>query len=159
MTQLAAGQPAPDFTLKTDAGIPFTLSDQRGKKVLLYFYPQADTPACTSQNLDFTAHADRFAEHGIVLVGISPDSEPKLARFRADHMLSPILLSDPDHKAIGPYGAWGEKLNYGRTYRGLIRTSVLLGTDGTIEQIWPNIRAKGHVERLVKALGALPDKS
>jgi len=152
MTKLAAGQSAPDFTLLTDAGTPFTLSRQRGKAVLLYFYPQADTPACNDQNLDFTARADWFEERNILLVGISPDSVEKLARFRADYDLSPILLSDPEHKAIGPYGVWGEKLNYGRTYQGLIRTTVLVDKDGKIARIWPNIRAKGHVERLVKAL-------
>lgn len=152
MTELAAGQPAPDFTLLTDAGAPFTLSDHRGEAVLIYFYPQADTPACTDQNLDFTTHADWFAERGILLVGISPDSVEKLVRFRSDYKLAPILLSDPEHKAIGPYGVWGEKLNYGRTYQGLIRTTVLVDKDGRIARIWPNIRAKGHVDRLMKAL-------
>lgn len=152
MTELAAGQPAPDFTLMTDAEKPFTLSDQRGRKVLLYFYPQADTPACNDQNLDFTARAGWFADRNIVLVGISPDSVQKLARFRADYKLSPILLSDPDHKAIGPYGVWGEKINYGRTYQGLIRSTFLVDENSRIERVWPNIRAKGHVERVVKAL-------
>ncbi|WMT88713.1 peroxiredoxin [Pelagibacterium sp. 26DY04] len=153
MTQLAAGQAAPDFTLQTDTGAPFTLSDQRGKSVLIYFYPQADTPACNDENLSFTAHADWFADRNILLVGISPDSVEKLARFRADYSLSPILLSDPDHKAIGPFGVWGEKTNYGRTYQGLIRSTFLIDADGKIARIWPNIRAKGHVERVVKALG------
>ena len=153
MADLAAGQPAPDFTLSDDDGKAFTLSEQRGKSVLLYFYPQADTPACTDQNLAFTANADWFAERDIVLVGISPDSVKTLARFRADYSLRPILLSDPDHKAIGPYGAWGEKLNYGRTYMGLIRSTVLVAPNGTIARLWPNIRAKGHVERVMKALG------
>lgn len=153
MTQLAPGQIAPDFTLLTDAGASFTLSEQRGKSVLLYFYPQADTPACNDQNLDFTARAGWFADRDILLVGISPDSVEKLARFRSDYSLSPILLSDPDHKAIGPYGVWGEKINYGRAYQGLIRSTFLVDPDGKIAQVWPNIRAKGHVERLVKALG------
>lgn len=153
MTQLAAGQAAPDFTLPTDTGEPFTLSDQRGKKVLIYFYPQADTPACNDENLDFTARAGWFEDHRIILVGISPDSVEKLARFRTDYQLSPILLSDPEHKAIGPFGVWGEKVNYGRTYEGLIRSTFLIDPDGKIERVWPNIRAKGHVERVVKALG------
>ena len=152
MTQLSAGTPAPDFTLLTDAGEPFTLSDHRDKSVLIYFYPQADTPACNDQNLSFTANAGWFAERGIRLVGISPDSVEKLARFRADYSLTVTLLSDPDHFAIGPYGVWREKLNYGRTYQGLIRSTFLIGPDGTIERVWPNIRAKGHVERVMKAL-------
>lgn len=152
MTQLATGQTAPDFTLSTDAGTPFTLSDQRGKSVLLYFYPQADTPACNDENLGFTARSGWFADNDILLVGISPDSVEKLARFRSDYALSPILLSDPDHKAIGPFGVWGEKVNYGRTYQGLIRSTFLVDPDGKIARAWPNIRAKGHVERVVKAL-------
>lgn len=153
MVDLTIGTPAPDFTLPSDEGQSFTLSDHRGKSVLLYFYPQADTPGCTNQNRSFTEHAQWFAEHNIVLVGISPDSAEKLAKFRQKHGLSPILLSDPDHKAIGPYGAWGEKSNYGRTYMGLIRSTVLVDPEGKIARIWPNIRAKGHVERLVRELG------
>ena len=153
MTTPSVGQPAPDFTLQTDAGKPFTLSDQRGKSVLIYFYPQADTPACNDENLTFTANAQWFAERDILLVGISPDSVAKLADFRQKYALSPVLLSDPEHKAIGPFGVWGEKKNYGRTYEGLIRSTVLVGPDGAIGQIWPNIRAKGHVERVIKALG------
>lgn len=153
MTTPSVGQPAPDFTLQTDAGKPFTLSGQRGKSVLIYFYPQADTPACNDENLTFTANAQWFAERDILLVGISPDSAEKLADFRQKYALSPVLLSDPEHKAIGPFGVWGEKKNYGRTYEGLIRSTVLVGPDGAIGQIWPNIRAKGHVERVMKALG------
>ncbi|MEQ8445001.1 MAG: peroxiredoxin [Pelagibacterium sp.] len=153
MTTPSVGQPAPDFTLQTDAGKPFTLSDQRGKSVLIYFYPQADTPACNDENLTFTANAQWFAERDILLVGISPDSAEKLADFRQKYALSPVLLSDPEHKAIGPFGVWGEKKNYGRTYEGLIRSTVLVGPDGAIGQIWPNIRAKGHVERVMKAFG------
>ena len=153
MTTLSTGKPAPDFTLKTDAGTSFALADQRGKSVLIYFYPQADTPACNDQNLAFTANAQWFAERDIVLVGISPDSVEKLADFRKKYALTPILLSDPEHKVIGPYGVWGEKKNYGRTYLGLIRSTVLIDPEGKIAQVWPNIRAKGHVERVMKAIG------
>lgn len=153
MTIPAQGQSAPDFTLTDDKGQTFRLSDHRGQRVLLYFYPQADTPACTDQSLAFTLDAEWFAEHDITVVGISPDSPERLAAFREKYGLSPILLSDPDHKAIRPYGVWGEKKNYGRTYEGLIRSTVLVEADGTIAQTWPNIRAKGHVERLKKALG------
>lgn len=153
MSVLKAGDSAPDFEILTDSGEAFRLSDHRGKRVLLYFYPQADTPACNDQNIMFTTHADAFADLGILLVGISPDSVEKLAKFRKKYDLSPILLSDPDHKAIEPFGVWGEKKNYGRTYMGLIRSTVLVGLDGTVEQSWPNIRAKGHVERLLAALG------
>ncbi len=152
MADLKPGQSAPDFTVSDDSGKTFTLSKQRGHRVLIYFYPQADTPACTDQNIAFTGNAKWFADNDILLVGISPDSPEKLAQFREKYGLSPVLLSDPDHKAIEPYGAWGEKKNYGRTYMGLIRSTVLINADGTIGQIWPNIRAKGHVERVMKAL-------
>lgn len=152
MQDLKKGMTAPDFELPTDTGERFRLSDHKGQSVLLYFYPQADTPACTDQNLAFTAHKDAFAQRGILLVGISPDAPEKLAAFREKYGLSPILLSDPDHLAIGAYGVWGEKLNYGRMYMGLIRSTVLIGPDGGIAQIWRNIRAKGHVERVLKAL-------
>lgn len=153
MEHLTKGKPAPNFDLPTDTGERFTLSEHAGKSVLLYFYPQADTPACTDQNIAFTTYQDAFAQKNIVLVGISPDTPGKLAAFREKYGLSPILVSDPDRIAIEAYGAWGEKKNYGRTYTGLIRSTVLVGPDGTISQVWPNIRAKGHVERILKALG------
>lgn len=153
MAVLTVGSPAPDFTLSDANGKDFTLSAQRGKSVLIYFYPQADTPACNDQNMTFSANIDWFAERDIVLVGISPDSVEALAKFSAKYGLRPTLLSDPDHSAIEPYGAWGEKQNYGRTYTGLIRSTVLIDSEGKIARIWPNIRAKGHVERVMKALG------
>jgi thioredoxin-dependent peroxiredoxin len=153
MTVLAKGTPAPDFTLPTDTGKSFTLSTNRGKSVLLYFYPQADTPACNDQNLDFTANSAAFAAKDIVLVGISPDTVKDLAKFRKTYRLSPILVSDHDHVAIDAYGVWGEKLNYGRTYMGLIRSTFLVGPDGKLKEVWRNIRAKGHVDRVLKAIG------
>lgn len=153
MTVLAKGSTAPDFSLPTDDGGTFILSDHRGKSVLLYFYPQADTPACNDENLDFTANARAFADKDIVLAGISPDPVKTLAKFRKTYRLSPILVSDPDHVAIDAYGVWGEKLNYGRTYMGLIRSTFLVGPDGKLRDVWRNIRAKGHVERVLKALG------
>lgn len=153
MSDLKVGDPAPDFTIMQDTGEAFTLSDQRGHPVLIYFYPKANTPACTDQNAAFSANADWFAEREIMLVGISPDDTPALEKFRAKYGLKPILLSDPDHKAIEAYGVWREKINYGRTYMGLVRTTVLVDAEGKIAHIWPNIRAKGHVERLMKELG------
>lgn len=153
MEPLTPGMPAPDFDLPTDTGARFRLAAHAGQSVLLYFYPQADTPACTDQNIAFTTHKDAFAQKDIVLVGISPDTPDTLAAFREKYGLAPILVSDPERIAIQAYGAWGEKKNYGRTYTGLIRSTVLVGPDGTIAQVWPNIRAKGHVERVLKALG------
>lgn len=152
MAKLIPGTPAPDFELPADSGNLFKLSDHRGKSVLLYFYPQADTPACTNQNLDFTRLAEDFERANTILVGISPDSVEKLAKFRAKYDLSPILVSDPRRVAIEAYGAWGEKKNYGKTYTGLIRTTVLVDADGNIAQVWPNIRAKGHADRIITAV-------
>lgn len=152
MTKLLAGNTAPDFELRTDSGELSSLSAQIGTRILLYFYPQADTPACNDQNIGFSQALAQFAEHNIKPVGISPDSADKLAKFREKYGLAQTLLADPDHVAIEAYGVWGEKINYGRTYMGLIRTTVLIDAQGKIEQVWPNIRAKGHVERVLKAV-------
>lgn len=154
MNTLEPGSAAPAISLPTDTGETFALGAQAGKRVLIYFYPQADTPACTSQNEDFSRLASDFERLGIVLVGISPDSPEKLRAFRAKYGLTTILASDPDKTVIAAYGAWGEKINYGRTYTGLIRTSVLVDADGRVAQVWPNIRAKGHADRVLKALSA-----
>ncbi|WP_127143459.1 thioredoxin-dependent thiol peroxidase [Pelagibacterium montanilacus] len=153
MSKLQPGDVAPGIELPTDTSEVFRLSDHADHSVLLYFYPQADTPACTDQNLGFTAQADAFAAHGVVLVGISPDTPETLAKFRQKHDLSPILVADPDHVAMEAYGVWGEKKNYGRTYVGLIRSSFLVGPGGKIERVWFNTRAKGHVDRVLKELG------
>lgn len=153
MTKLAKGMAAPDFEVQTDAGETFRLSDSRGKSVLLFFYPQANTPACDDQNIAFSANLPTFTERGIVVAGISPDSPATLANLRQTLGLKHILLSDPDHVAINAFGVWGEKLNYGKTYMGLIRSTFLVDPDGKLAQVWPNIRAKGHVDRVIKYLG------
>lgn len=153
MTKLAKGMAAPDFEVQTDTGETFRLSDHRGKSVLLFFYPQANTPACDDQNVAFSASLPTFTAKGIVVAGISPDSASTLAKLRETLGLGHILLSDPDHVAINAFGVWGEKLNYGKTYMGLIRSTFLVDPDGKLAQVWPNIRAKGHVERVIKALG------
>ncbi len=153
MTKLAKGMAAPDFEVQTDTGETFRLSDHRGKSVLLFYYPQANTPACDDQNVAFSASLPTFTAKGIVVVGISPDSTATLAKLRETLGLGHILLSDPDHVAINAFGVWGEKLNYGKTYMGLIRSTFLVDPDGKLAQVWPNIRAKGHVERVIKALG------
>lgn len=153
MNTLIIGQQAPDFEILSDTGETFRLSAHKGERLLLYFYPQANTPACDDQNAAFSQHLAAFRALGIEPIGISPDPADKLQKMRKTKGLSQRLLSDPEHKAIGPYGVWGEKQNYGRTYMGLIRSTVLVEADGTIGQVWPNIRAKGHVDRLLKALG------
>lgn len=153
MPTVKEGVKAPQFDLPTDDGGRFRLADHAGKSVLLYFYPEADTPACTGEAVDFTGLADAFARKDILVVGISPDSPEKLAKFRARHGIGTLLVSDPERKAIEAYGVWGEKQNYGRTYTGLIRSTVLVDPEGKIARIWRNVRAKGHAARVLKDIG------
>jgi len=152
VTILEPGSPAPAIDLATDTGGRFRLADHAGRSVLIYFYPDSDTPACNAVNFGFSAHTEALGARGITVVGIAPDSVETLAAFRAKYTLLPILASDPDRAVIMAYGAWGEKQNYGRTYTGLIRTTVLVGPDGRIVHMWRNIRAKGHADRVYKAL-------
>ncbi|HEY8596555.1 MAG TPA: peroxiredoxin [Devosiaceae bacterium] len=151
MSILEAGAEAPDFILETDGGPAFRLSEHRDRLVVLYFYPEDDTPACTIENNEFTALAQAFDDAGAILVGISPDSVSKHAKFRSKHGLTTILASDPDREVIGKYGVWGEKLNYGRRYMGLIRSTFLIGHDGRIAQSWVVRRTKGHAEKVLAA--------
>lgn len=154
MTIPAPGDIAPAIDLETDARKRFRLTDYAGRSVLIYFYPDSDTPACNAVNFGFSAHTEALDRRGVTVVGISPEPVDTLAAFRTKYALLPILCSDPDKAVIMAYGAWGEKQNYGRTYTGLIRTTVLVGPDGTITQLWRNIRAKGHADRVYKTLTA-----
>ncbi|MDX1690614.1 MAG: thioredoxin-dependent thiol peroxidase [Acidimicrobiia bacterium] len=147
------GDPAPDFTLTADDGTTVSLSDLGGGPTVLYFYPAAFTPGCTTQACDFRDDHDRFAEAGYRILGVSPDEPERLAEFREEHDLPFRLLSDPDHAVAEAFGAWGTKKNYGREYEGLIRSTFVIGGDGTIEEAWRNVRASGHVERLLRDLG------
>lgn len=148
---LKAGDPAPDFTLTDDAGASVSLRDFSDKKLVVYFYPKAFTPGCTTESCDFRDNHHAFSEAGYEIVGVSPDPVDKLARFRAEYDLPFRLLSDPNHEAAVAYGAWGVKKNYGREYEGLIRSTFVI-EDGTVVEAMHNVRAKGHVNRLVKAI-------
>lgn len=154
MTRLEPGSVAPDFTLPDQDGSPVTLSSLRGRKVVLYFYPAAMTPGCTTEACDFRDSLSSLQGLGYEVIGVSPDDVPALAKFRErDHLTFP-LLSDPDHVALDAYGAWGEKKNYGKTYDGVIRSTFVIDEDGVIEHALYNVKATGHVGRIRKLVGA-----
>jgi peroxiredoxin Q/BCP len=149
------GKLAPDFTLPTDGGDKVELSQFKGRKVVLYFYPKDDTSGCTLEAVTFTALAPEFAAAGAAVVGVSPDSVKSHDRFKAKHELGVILAADEERKAIEAYGAWGEKSMYGRKYMGVLRTTFLIGPDRRIAEVWENVKVKGHAEAVLAAVKAL----
>jgi peroxiredoxin Q/BCP len=151
--RLAPGDEAPDFTLSDADGNPVALSSYRGQRVIVYFYPAAMTPGCTRQACDFTASVPELDKVGLAVLGISPDAPAKLARFREKEGIAFPVLSDPDKAVLGAYGAFGEKLNYGKKIMGVIRSTFVIGADGKIEKAYYAVKATGHVERLKKDLG------
>ena len=151
--RLAPGDTAPDFTLPDDNGNEVSLSSLRGQRVVVYFYPAAMTPGCTTQACDFRDSLASLAAAGIAVLGISPDSPPKLAKFRDRDGLNFPLLSDPKREVLEAYGAYGEKMLYGKKSVGVIRSTFVVGADGKIEQAQYGVKATGHVARLRKELG------
>ena len=151
-SRLSPGDTAPDFTLANDAGGSVTLSDLRGRKVIVYFYPAAMTPGCTTQACDFTDSLDSLKAAGYEVLGISPDSPAKLAKFRAHDHLTITLLSDPDREVLNAYGAFGEKKLYGKVVEGVIGSPIVVGEDGTVEAAQYNVKATGHVAKLRRDL-------
>jgi thioredoxin-dependent peroxiredoxin len=149
----AVGDPAPDFTLSDASGKQVGLSDFAGRSVVVYFYPAALTPGCTTEACEFTAARQTLDTGGFDVVGISPDPPSKLATFTAKNDLTITLLSDPDHAVMEAYGAYGEKKNYGRVVQGVIRSTFVVGPDGRLQQVWRNVKATGHVARVLKELG------
>jgi thioredoxin-dependent peroxiredoxin len=152
-SRLEPGDAAPDFTLSTDTGETLSLADLRGQRVILYAYPAAMTPGCTTQACDFRDSLSSLAARGFQVVGISPDSPAKLAKFRAADGLTFPLVSDPDKAVLTAYGAYGEKQNYGRTVMGVIRSTFVIDADGRIERAMYNVKATGHVAKLRRELG------
>ncbi len=151
-TRLEPGDPAPDFTLPDADGKPVSLADYRGRRVVVYFYPAASTPGCTTQACDFRDGLADFEDAGFDVVGISPDKPAKLAKFRdAEHLTFP-LLSDPDKEVLNAWGAFGEKQMYGKTVTGVIRSTFVIDAEGTIEAAQYNVRATGHVAKLRREL-------
>jgi len=151
--RLAPGDTAPDFTLPDADGNPISLSMLRGTRVIVYFYPAAMTPGCTTQACDFRDSLGSLAAAGVAVLGVSPDQPAKLAKFRDRDAITFPLLSDPGHEVHRAYGAYGEKTMYGRKTVGVIRSTFVVGPDGTLEQVYYNVKATGHVARLRRELG------
>jgi thioredoxin-dependent peroxiredoxin len=152
---LTEGSKALPFHLPRDGGGMISLSDFSGKKVVLFFYPRADTPGCTREAIDFTRLKNDFAEAGTEVLGISGDSLKAQEKFRDKHKLEVPLISDENHQMLEAYGAWGEKSMYGRTFLGILRTTVLIGTDGHIGRIWRHVKVDGHADAVLEAARSL----
>ena len=151
--RLAPGDEAPDFTLPDADGNPVSLSALRGRQVIVYFYPAAMTPGCTKEACDFSESLPDLGKAGLTVLGISPDAPAKLRRFREKEHITFPLLSDPERTVLTAYGAYGEKMNYGKKTMGVIRSTFVVGAEGKVEQAYYGVRATGHVERLRKDLG------
>jgi thioredoxin-dependent peroxiredoxin len=153
MTKLEVGDLAPDFTLPDSTGADVTLSDYRGQRVVVYFYPAAMTPGCTTEACDFRDSLSALQTAGVSVLGISPDKPEKLAQFAEQEGLNFPLLSDADKSVMTEWGAFGEKKNYGKVVQGVIRSTLVLDPEGKVETAQYNVRAQGHVARLRKQLG------
>ena len=146
--RLQIGDTAPPFSLPNHAGNVVTNTDFAGRPVVLYFYPKAFTPGCTTESCDFRDNYTAFQQAGYEILGISPDPSERLEAFRDEHELPFPLLSDVDHSMAEAYGAWGIKKNYGKEYEGIIRSTFVIDADGVISQAWYNVRAQGHAGRV-----------
>ncbi|WP_299347815.1 peroxiredoxin [uncultured Maritalea sp.] len=149
MSELVVGQPAPKFELPTDSNGTFSLAQQLGKNVVIFFYPKDDTSGCTIENVDFTALVSKFEAANTVLIGISADSIKRHENFRKKHDLEVILGSDPDKKVIEQFGVWVEKKMYGKTHFGIERATFLVDEHGNLAKIWRKVKAKGHAQAVL----------
>jgi thioredoxin-dependent peroxiredoxin len=152
---LTEGAKAPSFNLPRDGGGMIALSDFAGKKLVLFFYPRADTPGCTREAIDFTRLKSAFAESGTEVLGISADPLKAQENFRDKHKLSVPLISDEKHQMLEAYGAWGEKSMYGKTFLGILRTTVLIGADGKVARVWRRVKVDGHADEVLAAAKTL----
>lgn len=148
----AIAQPAPTFTAPQTDGSTLTLADFAGQWLVLYFYPKDNTPGCTTEAKDFTAHLAEFQTLGAQVVGVSPDSLKSHAKFTAKHELAIALLSDPDHEIADAYGVWGLKKFMGKEYMGIIRSTFLINPEQAIAQVWTKVRTKGHAAAVLDTL-------
>jgi len=153
--QPEAGSAAPDFTLPRDGGGNISLADFRGRKVVLYFYPKADTPGCTKEAIAFSGLAADFAKANTAIIGVSADSVKAQDAFKQKYDLSIALASDEKHRMLDAYGVWGEKSMYGKTFLGVSRATFLIGPDGRIVRVWPKVKVDGHAEEVLAAARAL----
>jgi peroxiredoxin Q/BCP len=149
---LTPGDKAPDFTLPDQDGNPVKLSDFRGRTVVVYFYPKADTPGCTTQACGIRDHHDDYADRDVVVLGISPDPVKRIKKFHDGQSLNFTLLADEDHAVCEQYGVWAEKSMYGKTYWGALRSTFIVDADGKISHVFPKVSPKTHDEELLKAL-------
>jgi peroxiredoxin Q/BCP len=152
--RLEAGDQAPPFSAIDQSGDERTSDDFEGSKLAMYFYPKAFTPGCTTESCDFRDRYELFADSGVEILGVSPDKPEKLARFKDEYGLPFDLISDPGNEISTAYGAYGLKKNYGKEYLGVIRSTFLIDANGVIEEVYYNVRAKGHAERIAKTLGS-----
>ncbi len=149
------GARAPDFTLPADDGTKIKLSGLRGKPVVLYFYPRDDTPGCTREACAFRDRKKELAQRGAVVLGVSPDDLGSHEKFREKHQLNFPLLADPDHKVAEQYGAWREKVRFGKRSMGIQRSTFLIDAGGVVRKVWKNVQVEGHDEQVLEALGEL----
>ncbi len=152
---LQAGDNAPDVALIDADGAAFSLSRYRGKPLVVYFYPKADTPGCTSEAKDFTELAGDFAKAGVPVIGVSRDKPTKLAKFHDKYGLKVLLASDEEGAVCEAFGTWIEKSLYGRNYMGIARATFLVGADGAVLRVWPKVKVKGHAAEVLEAVKAL----
>jgi thioredoxin-dependent peroxiredoxin len=151
---VAAGDPAPDFTLTSDTGEQVTLSSLRGKPVVLYFYPKDDTPGCTAQATGIRDAWGDFESRGVVVLGVSPDTESSHVRFKEKYGLPFTLLADPDHAVADAYGVWGERTLYGKTYLGVERSTFVIDADGSVAKVLRKVKPDTHAADVLAALPA-----
>lgn len=152
MSTLKPGDNAPEFSMPTDNAGTVSLSDFKGKSVVLYFYPKDDTPGCTKEAIGFSEKVDEFEAAGAVVIGVSKDTAAKHGKFRAKHALEVMLASDAEGDVTERYGAWQEKQMYGKTYWGIDRSTFLIGGDGKLKAIWRKVKVPGHVEEVLEAV-------
>jgi peroxiredoxin Q/BCP len=152
---LEEGDAAPDIFLQTDRGASFRLSELRGKNVVLYFYPRANTPGCTVEACEFRDATKSISDHNAVVIGVSPDAPGPQSKFKAKFDLPFTLLCDVDRTAADAFGVWKEKNMYGKKVMGIERTTFLIGKDGRIRKIFPKVKAKGHAAEVLEALSAV----
>jgi peroxiredoxin Q/BCP len=152
MPTLKEGDSAPSISLDTDSGEHFELSSLKGKNIVLYFYPKADTPGCTKEACAFRDNSKTFTRANTVIVGVSPDTSKAQARFKDKFDLPFTLLADAGHQAAEAYGVWQEKSMYGKKYMGIERTTFVIGPDGKIKKIFPKVKVEGHAEEVLAAI-------
>jgi peroxiredoxin Q/BCP len=153
LKELKEGDKAPPISVETDSGESFTLASLKGKNVVLYFYPKADTPGCTKEACEFRDTSKKFSKANTVIVGVSPDVSKAQAKFKDKFDLPFTLLADADHKVAEDYGVWKEKSMYGKKYMGVERTTFVIDPKGVVTKIFPKVKVEGHAEEVLAAIG------